>query len=253
MSKRRRHQKERDTFIQATTAREVDHISLEFRLDSDQVSFEFGQPMVRAYHQTQYARVKGPKVLSKVPLQSKNLDYDPNTALQRNYDLVVAVDTNTITLGNRPISVSAVIASRWVIGPDGPAFFPRLIRCFEFTIRNTPAELAGWTQALRELKDRKYLREGQRVALCVDSDLGNLDAYNRRLRPMADGAFLPEGISFVYASADGGTENVANRLMQMSDNVSRQVLTKIKSGQIPVAEERPFGAFSAFRYIVPRT
>jgi hypothetical protein len=253
MNKRRRHTKERDTFIQATTAREVDHISLEFRLAGDQISFTFGQPMIHAYHQTQYARAKGPKVLSRIPLGSAALDYDPNTALRNNYDLLVAVDTNTIMFAGRPVSVSAVVASRWVNGPDGPAFLPRLVCCLEFTIRNTPPELAGWTQALRELRERKYLHEGQRVALLVDSELGNLEAYNRRQRPMANGAFLPEGVTFVYASADSGVENVANRLMRTSDDVARQILTKIKSGQIPVAEERPFGPFNSFRYIVPRT
>lgn len=145
--------------------------------------------------------------------------------------------------------MSAVIAARWVTGPDGPAFLPKPVCCFEFTIRSTPPELAGWTQAVRELKHRIYIREGQRVGFIVDSDLRSLEAYNRRERPLADGDLLPEGIYFVYPSSDTGMDNVANRLIRMSDDASGQILTQIKSGRIAPAQEKPFGPFDAFRQI----
>lgn len=67
------------------------------------------QPMTNVYSQVSYERPKGPKVLSRVPLQSSTLSFEIQRALLKNFDYLVAVDTNTRIINTRNVSVTAVV------------------------------------------------------------------------------------------------------------------------------------------------
>ena len=68
----------------------------------------------------------------------------------------------------------------------------------------------------------------QKIAIVVDSDLGEIDFYNKRTRPIVPGYFLPKNFSLVYASADSGSENLANHMLKLSDKISNVILQGLK-------------------------
>jgi hypothetical protein len=65
------------------------------------------------------------------------------------------------------------------------------------------------------------------VGLIVDSELGLLEAINRREEPVEGSAFLPDGWQLIYASADTGQELVPNRLLRQCDRHSSEILKTI--------------------------
>ncbi|QEX15200.1 hypothetical protein FRZ44_04800 [Hypericibacter terrae] len=69
--------------------------------------------------------------------------------------------------------------------------------------------------------------------MVVDSDLGNIDAYNQRKKPIDGAEFLPTMVTLVYASGDVGKDSIVNRSLSIADSVATQCLDGVESGAVP--------------------
>jgi len=163
---------------------------------------------------------------SKVILQGKadkEFIMDPN-AVFRKFDHAFAVDTNTNLrdFDKNIISMSGVIDIE--ITQEALKCIP--ITTFEFWDAEIEPELLGWYLSIQAIQDSERLRT-KKIALVVDSSLGDLEKYNEREKPLYGDFLLPENITLIYASADK-MSSIANKLIKLADRMANSQLDKIK-------------------------
>lgn len=174
--------------------------------------------------ETSYERSKGPKTLHRLVTSGASSYFDVNRALL-NYELILAVDTNTKRINEVDVSVAAIVQCFLErpaqIGRMTGSYSARLALEYENV---TNPELVGWRETIRLILASPTYRNGQTVALIVDSELGRLRDVNARRLPIIDDFYLPVGFTLVYASADTGKESIPNRLIAFCDREAGRVL-----------------------------
>lgn len=124
-----------------------------------------------------YARsTKAPKVLTRQPGEPGSIQLDLNQALLR-FAFVIAVDTNTIAIDERRVSISVAVLIR-DIEITGRRWGAKLVPqdAFEFHDATLPPERIGWWDAIRRFTAHPDVRGA--IALVVDSELGAIAAFN---------------------------------------------------------------------------
>lgn len=211
--------------------------------------------MINTFSQISYSRDKGPKIVSKVPQKSKVLTFDQSVALFKGYDFICAVDTNTRVIDEVRVSVVAAVTAEEVPPPQYATRYWKLDSpfCWEFVELNVDKpENFGWVAAIEEFQRRNMITPPKNVAMIIDSDLGNLDHYNRRQNPIFEDFFLPPNITLIYASADTGNECVVNRILQAADSVASQVLKSISDNELEFnTNYAPTSWYKGIRKIIP--
>jgi hypothetical protein len=190
-----------------------------------------------------YERKKRPKVLNRVETHPNILFANPNRILEQ-FDIIYAVDTNTRVINSTKISVSGVVGggkSRIVVEKHTVIRY-RPIKCLEFHNVSCKEENLGWKEVIKAIcRDQNY-NDNKRIALIVDSDLGEIDSYNEKSRPIIESFYLPSNFTLVYASTDSGSENIANKMLKLSDSISSVILQGIeqenpKDGLVKIENE----------------
>ena len=248
--------KKRSEVIYGTTAsNKTTEIAVTYDHSTGAVSF--GGDMINVYSEVTYERPKGPKTLSRVPQTEKEISFSSGDALKRNFDFVVAVDTNTRTIHGKQVSVTGVATAKHMImpGPKGLVDYWKfdVPFCIEFVEVKAKPENLGWMAALEQLQVNGHIAAGPKIGMIVDSDLGNIPAYNSRKKEIVPGTLLPENVQLVYASSDAGKENLANKVLAIADSASSQVFSAIQSGAVPFNNTTIDSAwYESMRMITPR-
>lgn len=189
--------------IYATTLSDATELVVRINRQGD---FGFGQPMTNVYSQVSYERPKGAKSpLSRVPLQSSTPMFEIQRAVLKNFDYLVAVDTNTRIINTRNVSVTAVVTFKEASPPPGARAYWKLDVPFSwefFDLRTDKIENLGWIAALGQLYAAGHVTQGTRIGMIVDSDLGNIPAFNRTL-PVFEQSVLPAGVQSTQARTRG--------------------------------------------------
>ncbi|MFI8746412.1 hypothetical protein ACIGKL_14765 [Pseudomonas sp. NPDC077186] len=236
----------RSEWTYATSSIEVSEISLKYDPVSDTVTFL--SPLENGYHEASYEREKGPKILNRIPIKGQQLTLDPNSSLE-NFDLIIAIDTNTNIIGEREISATGVILANWVEDPttESKSLCYKTPFCLEFTELSEPREKIGWIMALSELLKNNHLPKAGKIGVVVDSYLSEIPAINAKAEPIYENIFLPSNMTLLYASSDVGLEYTANKLIKYADQSAKLVLEHIKSGRASINEKvisgRPFKGY----------
>jgi hypothetical protein len=190
-------------------------------------------PPLSAYIETTYQRdAKKPKIIHRTPLDPRNLSVDPNLALER-FDLLLAIDTNFVT---RP---EGMIAMSCIVHCDYTSLGHQVLVEFEarqlFELRNVvgPPERIAWWLLIENVRSNAQFDSVRSVGIVVDSDFGNIAAYNERSRPILDEFYLPPKFELLYATADTGSEFIANKLIVCADRMAKALLERLVAGDIP--------------------
>lgn len=238
--KRNSGRKPRNEHIYGTTVGNVTELVV--HVDERNGEISFGQEMTNVYSERSYDRPKGAKIISRIPQANTGLSFDDGPALQKNFDIVCAVDTNTKVVHGKRVSMVGIATATPGALParDGIKRFWRydVPFCLEYAGLQCAPENFGWLAALEIMGARGLIRAGQRVGLIVDSDLGNLRAYNERTMPVDNGQNLPTGVTLVYAADDAGKDNIANQALSIADAAATQCLLALQQGIIPMNAER---------------
>lgn len=91
--------------------------------------------------------------------------------------------------------------------------------CFLFKQGKNP-ERYGWMKVIDGLVRWEKYNPDFKYGIVVDSELGILPKINAREEPVFENFYLPENMSLIYASADGGRENFYNVLINSTDQVA---------------------------------
>jgi hypothetical protein len=243
--------KKRNEHIYATTTGNVTELIV--TIDERTGEISFGQEMTNIYSERSYDRAKGPKVTSRIPQAGEALSFDEAPALARNFDVLCAVDTNTRVIGERRVSVVGVVLIKRNTLPT-----PRGLQtewrfdapfCMEYVDLIPPAENFGWMAAQEEMLKRGLIKTSQRVGVIVDSDLGNIKAYNERSKPVDCGELLPSHLTLIYATADADKDRVVNYALGIADAIATQVLLGQQEGRISPNAGGGHKLFAAYRCI----
>ena len=176
-----------------------------------------------------YERKKGRKILNQIETCPDKLFSNPNKILQQ-YDIIFSIDTNTKYINSNKISVTGIVYGEHIIENNNQCVLVRYrpINCLEFRNVTCKAENLGWKEAIKGICNSPHYTTDQNIALVVDSDLGNLKAFNSKEMPIVGEYYLPKNFTLVYASADAGSENIANTMLKVSDQISNVILKRIK-------------------------
>jgi len=179
-----------------------------------------------------YDRPKGTKVMTRVRANSTDILTKVNDNLA-GYDWVFAVDTNTKTIGAESTSVTAIVLLREIL-ITGERWSAKIIPQPSLEVRDAlvPPERLGWRHLLWLIKESHL--EG-RVAIFVDSELGEISALNKRERELLPGFLLPENTTLFYASSDvGRVELIGNKAFAECNRDARNLMARIQAGDSPV-------------------
>lgn len=195
-----------------------------------------GKPLVPTYIEIGegYSRKKpGLKVIHRAAADPLSMHREPTRALMR-FRTILAVDTNTRTIGETRISVTSCVAVadlrfdeveplRWhakVIDQDS----------YEFHDASISPELVGW----RNVLERALLTAVPTpAALIVDSELDRLRRYNQKEEHIVAGFEIPDGFELVYASGERGVaEFVGNAALARCDRIANEIFDKIEKDPV---------------------
>lgn len=152
-----------------------------------------------------------------------------------NYDRVFAVDTNTLKKkaeNHDIVSIGCVIEA--IVKPIKSGhieIFSVLLTSFLSTKKVEKPENEVWFETIKYL----YKQIGEdikniKIALIVDSDLGNLSAYNNQDKPFFRDVFLPDNTKLIYASTDKKVDNIFNSLIIDADRASNKIFKHLEAG-----------------------
>ncbi|PKN21766.1 MAG: hypothetical protein CVU68_06425 [Deltaproteobacteria bacterium HGW-Deltaproteobacteria-3] len=253
MNKMRKN-KPRKEYIYATTSNVVDNISLSFDTKTGGIRFE--TEVKDTYSEITYDRAKGPKVISRTPQNEVDLLFGHHAAIENNYEIIFAVDTNTVKIHGRNISVSGIIQAQKIFAVDTSGvttnpwqYFTPF--CIELTEIRMKPENIGWMLLIKHIQSEIKYTKFNNIGIIVDSDLGNLKEYNSRNQPIFDNFLLPEKFQLIYASSDTGKDLFANKMLKYADKASSLCLEALRDGTIPlntkIVENQHY---SGIRYLV---
>lgn len=254
MSKKKKKRKHREEEIFFTTKAKSREISVFFDQNGN---IELDNGMTNIYTETTYSRPKGNKVISRVPLIDSG-KFEINMAVEENYDVVFAIDTNSRKIGGFNISISGVIQCQkefivdqiWVTKKCWRYWTPF---CLEFTGIKSKPENVGWMMLIDYIDFKMKDIIEKKIGIIVDSDFENLKNYNLRTHPIYGKFCLPKNIKLIYASSDVGKDLFPNQMLKLADKASNIFLKELESGRIPFNNERINGApYIGYRRLIPK-
>jgi len=181
-----------------------------------------------------YDREKKKKVINKIDLDPNRITVNPDESLQK-FGLIYAIDTNTRATNGKLLSVTCIVLCKLDLAVDGTlAVQYGPLRGLEFwNIKDHPENVA-WMKVIQFITQDPTHNLNSKIGVVVDSDLGNLPAYNARSIPIYSDFYLPENFELIYASADvGKKEFLVNHLISLSEDMAKSLLTRILLNEDP--------------------
>ena len=154
-------------------------------------------------------------------------------AWMKNFDVVYAADTNTKPIhgGKHQFSIGCVFKGIITQTHDNGGTLslePYVIYGWIWSGEHK-IEQQTWVKAIQKIQSEES--ENRRIAFVVDSDLGNLEAYCNRSKPLLKDIYLPSNFTLIYASADRSDE-WPNQMIKRCDKLAGDDLDK----NLPVVE-----------------
>lgn len=162
---------------------------------------------------------KEPKILHTSTSATSDTYLDTNHQLL-SYDHLVAIDTNTNYVNGSSVSITAAIH----VIPGSRS--SNLVHCkyrslalLELWNVTEKPENFGWWQILQAIQNQPIFLNGK-IALVVDSDLGEHLAFNNREKPICMNYYLPENVTIVYASDKGGAAHFSTKMIKFCHDLA---------------------------------
>lgn len=153
---------------------------------------------------------------------------------------IVAIDTNLgkyqSKIGNQEIWIGLGIAITLIDNDDDQKLEPLMNMPFVTSICPEKPENENWVRVIEILKENCKCTDPRKIGIVVDSDLGNIPAYNKREKPILGEYFLPEGFELIFAS-DKVSDNIFNSMIKLSHSLSQELIPKLIESCVKSEEE----------------
>lgn len=147
------------------------------------------------------------------------------------YDRIFAIDTNTVYLQERRVSVACVAGALITAKGQLALVNAEVLGWFEFHGSAASPENVAWTILNEFIVASPDFRHDIRVGLVTDSDRGMHGAYNERTAAFIPDRILPPYLTLIYGSDSG--RGVCNALLRLCDKSSREILKAIAADKLP--------------------
>jgi len=203
---------------------------------------------------------KPKKIVSSVFLDHQTPHWNVDAALLSQYYDWLFIDTNTRSVNNTPISVTAVV--RAVIAGAAISGKPRVDLltevCIEFRSADASPEQIGWGLVFKGYDKKLLAGIPSSIVLITDHALDDLAKFNRREKKVADRLYVPYEYQLAYSSGERG-KGFGNVGVNMADWMSNALLDEIcknpnnASGVIMAKRSDPFYSYRVWRspFLVP--
>lgn len=223
-------EKAKDEYLHTTTIKGPDTVTISIEPNGD---ISFSEEIEKVYFERSYERSKGRKVVTRVPQSVVGASLSPEKKLFQRYNKIFSIDTNRDSDTADGVYSVAIIRldSVWCGSARGLIHHWKIsvVCCLIYAEIHFKPENFGWIVSLLHLQETDQISDSDRVGLVVDSDLGNIDAFNKREKPVERGFFLPGNVELIYASSDTGRTNILNKLIATADSISSQSLRGIRN------------------------
>lgn len=180
-------------------------------------------------------RIKGRKIRTSQVLEHGKGAFSGLQQLTE-YDVIFAIDTNTADLGGKRVSVAGFMPFSLMPADEGYKVVnhENQVQIYEFEGAAEKPELLAILKLALDLTKHAGFGRGSRVAIVTDTELGSLDDFNARKKPIYADIVLPEGFTLLYASSDTGWE-VLNKFIRICDKTAEQTIKERRAGDFPQA------------------
>ncbi len=186
---------------------------------------------------TTYERDKSPKILNRIAIPGQAALLTPDNIFDY-FENVYAVDTNTDVKSGISVCAFASIAHDQTSKQEKINVDPRtgnlsIGKCsgmstieaaFAFKAYKHKPENFAWHIVLETIQKSNALNKTSKIALVVDSDLANLDSYNKRESCYFRDFYLPQNIILIYASSDAKNNSLINYSISLCDKTANQLM-----------------------------
>lgn len=177
--------------------------------------------------QTGYFRKSGkPKILSEIP-SVDGQHYTDVTRQMLKYDRLIAIDTNTYNKNNKSISIGT---SHQVIGlPFEKGYKYHYIPIaipFIINGHSEKPENQNWMNLINFIVSNKNYNSEFKIGLIVDSDLGNIPAFNLREKPIFSNYLLPDNFELIFAS-DAANDSFLNQAIKKCHSLANEAYKEL--------------------------
>lgn len=176
---------------------------------------------------TQYIRKSGKeKILSSIPNQAV-VDVPYYLACQ--FDVILAIDTNTKQVGNDNVSVASISEcyARQINSTQVQVSYRKRANLAFKNYLGSDAEKFAWFKLFQIITSTPNYTENLRIALVSDHDLANHHKYNTGELPIYQDTYLPSNVTLVYATSDA-QEYVLNTLIAECDKDASRIIRELE-------------------------
>lgn len=94
-----------------------------------------------------------------------------------------------------------------------------------------------------------------KIAIVVDSELGNLPLYNTRKIPLLGDKFLPDNVELIYASAERDANSPLNKVIRTCESDAKSLIETLsnKSGLLEVAVDKVRASPLGYFFVEPKS
>lgn len=202
---------------------------LEFEYDFIKDSIKIKNAIVsNTKIQTSYKKNSGKtKLTNSTPMQSSELQFNCDKAIFENYDVIIAIDTNTKLIHNELLSVtSSYFINRPMSECNKIGEYPFIAFAAHLFIGiqdDINPEKLGWHTIISKYIESRF-PSNYRIGIIVDCDLGVHDSINISQTCYFEDFKLPKNMQFIYASSDKKSDSIANQMISYSDKLASQIL-----------------------------
>lgn len=147
------------------------------------------------------------------------------------FDYVLAIDTNSKQINGNWTHVGAVceLVRNLSECQTKINFCVRDITLFVLKTNHVKPENENWKNLIAYFRNDTGYRKEKRVGIVIDSDLGNLEKYNNKEKPIVGAFYLPDNFELIYASADAQNDSVINKAISYCDKQAAEYIKKLLS------------------------
>jgi len=214
--------KKRSDWVYGTVNVTDGHLTVHYDPMRDAIEIEGAEPG-STRTETSYPRSSGkPKVVSSVPTFGSSPFTTAKALLD--FDRVIAVDTNTHTVDG----VRWAICSSYYVPEPLNRYRGEIpwLPLGAFLIRDVAdgvnPERIGWHLTLQNYLPR-FRHDDERLAIVVDSELGQHQEINTRKAGYYGSNLLPPRTALIYASSDKDKNTLQGTMIRACDAVSMQI------------------------------
>jgi hypothetical protein len=187
---------------------------------------------VITYSQTLYKTDSGKeKVITGIQDKVVSNEAEVMRHLSSSFDLIIAIDTNTKTIGGEKISVSGIVHCILQKLPEPGRYYADFpwhgTSLFRNCTDSVHPEKYGWLSEMKRINHEPQNRR-KSFAIVTDHDLDNHISYNDKKRPILGEFYLPDNFMLMYGRGDGPNQSLLNYVVKQCDKESTEVLRTIE-------------------------